>query len=275
MASRVRRIVLPTIGIGLTCALGASAWFLVPVLTVGVGHKAKVLCSGVFVSKRTPAAVLADLQVDDLSVLQYVNASIDTTAQSVAARVLGVERRAVYREGLGCALELDNLTPPSLLDGHRDREVGTGSSDSSPLTPAEWSAADHPNARLDAVVAHAFDEPDASYPRRTRAVVVMQGGKVIAERYSAGIGSDTALAGWSMSKSVMNALVGVLVQEGRLTVDASAPIPEWRQPGDPRAGITLDHLLHMSAGLALDEDQDSPRSVLCGCCSASATSRGS
>ena len=120
MASRVRRLVLPAIGVGLICALGAVAWFVQPVLSIGVGHKARVLCSGVFVSKRTPPAVLADLQVDDLSVLQYVDASIDTVAHTVTARALGVERRAVYREGLGCALELDNLTPPRLPGSDRD-----------------------------------------------------------------------------------------------------------------------------------------------------------
>ena len=60
MATRVRRLVLPTIGIGLACALGAVAWFVAPALTVGVGYKAKVLCSGVFISKRAPATVLAD-----------------------------------------------------------------------------------------------------------------------------------------------------------------------------------------------------------------------
>jgi CubicO group peptidase (beta-lactamase class C family) len=260
MVSRVRRLVLPTIGIVLTCALGASAWFLVPALSVGVGHKARVLCSGVFVSKRPPAAVLADLQVDDLSVLRYVNASIDTVAHTVTARALGVERRAAYREGLGCALELDSPTPPSLLESHRDPEVATGSSDSRRRTPTEGSVAGDPSAQLDAVVARAFEEPDPRYPRRSRAVVVMQSGRIIAERYATGIGSDTALAGWSMSKSVMNALVGVLVQEGRLTVDAPAPIPEWHQPGDPRARITLDQLLRMSSGLRFEEKQDSPRS---------------
>jgi CubicO group peptidase (beta-lactamase class C family) len=260
MASRLRRLLLPTIGIGLTCALGASAWFLAPVLSVGVGHKARVLCSGVFVSKRTPAAVLADLQVDDLSVLKYVNSSIDIAAHTVTARALGVERRAVYREGLGCALELGNLTQPGLLESHRNPRVATESSDSTEVTPTEWSVAGHRNAQLDAVVARAFEEPDARYPRRTRAVVVMQGGRIIAEHYGTGIGSDTALAGWSMSKSVMNALVGVLVQEGRLTVDAPAPIPEWHQPGDPRARITVDQLLRMTSGLRFDEKQDSPRS---------------
>jgi len=225
-----------------------------------VGHKARVLCSGVFVSRRTPAAVLADLQVDDLSVLQYVNASIDTVAHTVTARALGVERRAVFREGLGCALALDNLTPPQLTGRDRNPEVASGSSDRERLTPAAQSVAGHPRALLDAVVAGAFDEPDPQYPRRTRAVVVMQGGGIVAERYAAGIGPDTALPGWSMSKSVMNALVGVLVREGRLAVDAPAPIPEWRRPGDPRAQITLDHLLRMSSGLRFVENQNSPRS---------------
>ena len=98
------------------------------------------------------------------------------------------------------------------------------------------------------------------YPRRTRAIVVLQGGRIIAERYASGIGPDTALAGWSMSKSVTNALVGILVREGRLAVDAPAPIPEWHQPGDPRAGITLDQLLRMSSGLRFAENQSSPRS---------------
>ncbi len=260
MASRVRRLVLPAIGIGLVFALGAVAWFVPPVLSVGVGHKARVLCSGVFVSKRPPAAVLADLQVDDLSVLQYVDASIDTVAHTVTARALGVERRAVYREGLGCALELDNLTPPRLPESDRTPEVATGSGDSGRLTPTEHGVAGQPRGQLDAVVARAFDEPDPRYPRRTRAVVVLQGGRIIAERYEAGIGPDTALAGWSMSKSVVNALVGILVREGRLSIDAPAPIPEWQRPGDPRAGITLDHLLRMSSGLGFEENQDSPRS---------------
>lgn len=260
MPSRVRRLILPTIAIGLTCALGTAAWFVVPVLSVGVGHKAKVLCSGVFVSKRAPSEVLSDLQADDLSILRYVDASIDTVAHTVTSRALGVTRRAVYRDGLGCALALDNLTPPQLLESDRGPKVAAGSSENGGLMPNERTTASRPRAKLVAAVARAFDEPDPQYPRRTRAVVVMQGGEIVAERYAAGIGPNTALAGWSMSKSVINALVGVLVQEGRLKVDAPAPIPEWHHPADPRARITIDQLLRMSSGLRFDEDQDSPRS---------------
>ena len=88
----------------------------------------------------------------------------------------------------------------------------------------------------------------------------MQGGRIIAERYAAGIGPEMPLAGWSMSKSVMNALVGVLVRDGRLAVDAPAPIPKWQHAGDTRARITLDQLLRMSSGLRFEENQNSPRS---------------
>jgi CubicO group peptidase (beta-lactamase class C family) len=260
MVSWLRRLLLPTIGVGLACVLATAAWFTWSVLPVATGHKARVLCSGVFVSKRAAAAVLDDLEVDDLSVLRYVDASIDTAAQTVTARALGVERRAAYREGLGCALALDNLTPPHLPASDADRGVAGGSSNDRRPPRAVDSVTREPGARLAAVVARAFDEPDPQHPRRTRAIVVLHGGTIVAERYAAGIGPDTPLAGWSMSKSVLNALAGVLVHEGRLTLNAPVPIPEWQQPGDPRAAITVDHLLRMSSGLHFEENQDSPRS---------------
>jgi CubicO group peptidase (beta-lactamase class C family) len=259
MVTRSRRLLLSTLGIVLACLLGTAAWFASPILSVAAGHKARVLCSGVFVSKLPATTVLDDLQVDDLSVLRYVDASIDTAARTVTARALGVERRAVYRDGLGCALALDDLTPPQLPASDPAPEVAAGSSDDG-LAPAPGSVIREPSAQLDAVVARAFDEPDPQHPRRTRAIVVLHGGRIVAEHYAAGIGPDTPLAGWSMSKSVLNALVGVLVREGRLTVDAPVPIPEWQRPGDPRAAITVDHLLRMSSGLRFDEDQDSPGS---------------
>jgi CubicO group peptidase (beta-lactamase class C family) len=48
------------------------------------------------------------------------------------------------------------------------------------------------------------------------------------------------------------ALVGVLVGDGKLRLDAPAPIPEWQSPGDARARITVADLLHMSSGLAAE-----------------------
>ena len=119
--------------------------------------------------------------------------------------------------------------------------------------------------RLASAIAPFFEDPALS---ETRALVVMQGGRVIAERYAPGYGPDTRLISWSMAKSVTATLVGLMVADGRLALDEPAPVPEWQTPRDDRAAITLRHLLHMSSGLDHTEmaegdveifDADTPR----------------
>jgi len=84
----------------------------------------------------------------------------------------------------------------------------------------------------------------------TRAVVILQNGKRVYERYAPGYGPGNRLISWSMAKSITSTLVGELVAEGKLELDMPAPVPEWRaSPGDPRASITLRQLLNMSSGL--------------------------
>ncbi|MBN3820394.1 serine hydrolase, partial [Paraburkholderia sp. Se-20369] len=114
--------------------------------------------------------------------------------------------------------------------------------------------------KLQDALAGAFDEPDPAHPRRTRAIVVLYRGKVIAERYAPGFSADMPLPGWSMTKTVTAALIGMLVAQHRLSPDESALLPEWRGTGDPRARITLDELLRMTSGLQFNEDYDDPLS---------------
>jgi CubicO group peptidase (beta-lactamase class C family) len=87
----------------------------------------------------------------------------------------------------------------------------------------------------------------------TRAVVVMHGGAIVAERYAEGYGRDTRFLGWSMSKTVTAVMIGMLVADGRLHLDRSPPIPRWQRAGDPRGEITLRQLLQMRAGLQHEE----------------------
>jgi len=96
---------------------------------------------------------------------------------------------------------------------------------------------------------HAFDEAPSGPRRHTQAVVVVHRDRIIAERYAPGIGVDTPLPGWSATKSVTIALLGVLVRQGRLDMNAPAPIPAWSDPRDPRHAITPDQLLRMTSGL--------------------------
>jgi len=109
-------------------------------------------------------------------------------------------------------------------------------------------------AKLQAAIEAAFAEPHPDHPRRTRALVVVHDGRIVAERYAPGFGASTPLLGWSMSKMAVNALTGLLVQDGCLHLADKALLPEWTHLEDPRAAITFDQLLRMTSGLAFKED---------------------
>ncbi|GAO39944.1 putative hydrolase [Sphingomonas changbaiensis NBRC 104936] len=81
----------------------------------------------------------------------------------------------------------------------------------------------------------------------TRAVLLLVDGRPVAKRYAAGYSDANRFISWSMAKSVTALLVGELVADGKLQLDAPAPVAEWRD--DARRNITLRQLLHMSSGL--------------------------
>ena len=99
-----------------------------------------------------------------------------------------------------------------------------------PLLPEIAGAAvvEPSDPKLKAALDHAFEEPAAPPFRKTKAVVVVHEGTVIAERYADGIGVDTPLLGFSLTKSVINALIGILTQQGGTSPSLPAPVPEWR-----------------------------------------------
>lgn len=117
------------------------------------------------------------------------------------------------------------------------------------LVSTEKLPAEVDRQKLNAAVDNTFTETIPKKIRGTRAVVVVYKGRIIAERYAPGISKDTPLIGWSMTKSITNALVGILVNQGKLSIKDPATVPEWKGPKDPRAAITLDQLLRMSSGL--------------------------
>jgi CubicO group peptidase (beta-lactamase class C family) len=84
---------------------------------------------------------------------------------------------------------------------------------------------------------------------RTYALLVYHNGQIVYERYASGVNATTPMISWSMAKSVTSTLIGILVDEGKLNLDAPAPVAAWQRPGDPRRAITLRHLLNMASGL--------------------------
>jgi CubicO group peptidase (beta-lactamase class C family) len=251
------------IRLGLIAALvvvgGATLYLARQIILVGNGYLAKTVCSGVFLTGRKPQSVLdEEIRSNDPGILRLATVEVDRSAGTVRSRLLGLGGRvAVYREGLGCTLAI----------GVGERELAArGLPLKTTVTvPTPWpapsaAAATPPPspAAVTAALDEAFAEPGPSPSRRTRAVVIVHDGRILAERYGPGYGPDSALPGWSMTKSVVNALVGILVREGRLALDEPLPVPEWSTPGDPRRAITLRQLLQMSDGLRFSESYGNP-----------------
>ncbi|WP_324829002.1 serine hydrolase domain-containing protein [Qipengyuania zhejiangensis] len=92
----------------------------------------------------------------------------------------------------------------------------------------------------------------------TRALVLMHGGRIAVERYAPGYDQDTRFISWSMAKTVTAVMIGMLVADGKLRLDAPAPVPRWQRAGDPRAEITLRQLLQMRSGLEHTEAGEVP-----------------
>lgn len=233
----------------------------------GTGYTSRLLCSGVFLAGRDPQSVKdSDLKVPG-SIFILSSVDYDNKSASASLPILfRFKRTAIYREGLGCTLLIDATEEEvraqaqsgaaSKLPDQKSIPWPTG--DLMPNTPLPPGI---DNKKLSATLDDAFSEPDPKKLRRTRAVVVVYKGRLIAERYAPGFTKDTRLHGWSMTKSVTSAQIGILVGQGKLSVDKPAPVPEWKEPGDPRGEITLSHLLRMSSGLEfLEEYEDNPDS---------------
>lgn len=110
------------------------------------------------------------------------------------------------------------------------------------------------SAKLNPLLDFAFSDPAPETMGETHAFLAVQGGKIVAERYWRGFTQTSTHPSWSQAKSMTQALVGILVREGKMDIHAPADVPEWQSADDPRRAITLDQLLRMSSGLKFAED---------------------
>nr|WP_249159356.1 serine hydrolase [Bradyrhizobium tropiciagri] len=227
---------------------------------VATGFLANILCSETFVSGLEPARIFSETTaaMPGVRLITWaMDYQVDRARKDVTVTLLGLGRsHAIYREGLGCMLDhgvapADGPLPPARPQAALLPEIA-GPSVVAPQSP-----------QLAAALDRAFAEPAEPPFRRTRAIVVLKDGRIVAERYADGVGVDTPLLGFSATKSVISALTGILVRDGRLTVDQPVPIAAWRNPDDPRHVITVDQLLRHTAGLAIGSSlQASLASVL-------------
>jgi CubicO group peptidase (beta-lactamase class C family) len=214
---------------------------------------AKVICSAVFVTGLDPDFAAENVGFFVAPVAQRAKLGkpvVDRTAREVRITLpSGVVRVARHLGDQGCLTLPEGettlrYTPKPITK----RTAGSPAAPwpmgdaltNEPLPPGLDAAA------LKSVVDTAFD-PAAM----TAAFVVTWKGRLVAERYGAGISAATPLESWSMGKSLIATLVGLLIQQGAYQLEQKAPIPEWQAAGDPRAEIRIVDILRMSSGLRI------------------------
>ncbi len=240
----------------LVLVVSVVSYLLIKFPPIMAGVAAKTMCSCVFVMGRSTESVIQK----ELAVFPGLS-SAEITFQdslSVSASILGSTRKAIFRKGIGCTLlaeraEEEVLRQPITLA----KPIQT---DSLP-----WPTGNQvPETKIDGVdyiriseaIDEAFVESNPEEPKNTLAVVVVYDGQLIGEKYAPGINYNSPLLGWSMTKSITNAMVGLLVLDGRLRLDQPAPVPEWAN--DKRKHITINNLMQASSGLAWDETYNFP-----------------
>jgi CubicO group peptidase (beta-lactamase class C family) len=245
----MKRILLWAAGLIVLLAIAAAIyWRPDRALRVASGLTAHSLCSAAFISGLDPQSTADELVKPMLPgfvgpLLRY---HVDRTLKTVDASVAGlVPLRAVFTEGFGCRLVIDPRNKSVL-----------------PVTPREASPPDSfgpatqvatTDPAINAALTLEFTEQAAQRPRFVKAIVIVKDGRVVAERYAPGFTLDTPLLSYSVAKSVTNALLGILVQQGRLSVDQHVEAPEWQRSGDPRTALVIDDLLRMSSGIDAPE----------------------
>jgi len=236
----VRRVLAAVVVLVLVAVVGGY-WYERPLLLTGTGYAAHNACAVEKVAGRSDPAT--DLPPNPLVPYLRTARTGDGGAKGSLLGVLAGQR-AWYTDGFGCTLAADR---PHLSPATR---VAPGAN---PFTAA---AAPSPSPAVRTAIARAFgDDLQAAGKEAlgTRAVVVVHGGKIVAERYADGFSAGTPQLGWSMSKSVTSLMVGMLVQQGKVSVGDDHLRPEWT---DERAGITVQQLLQMTSGLSWDETYD-------------------
>ncbi|HEY2249361.1 MAG TPA: serine hydrolase [Bradyrhizobium sp.] len=226
-------------------------------IRAATGSVADALCAKTFVSGLDPEASFAEIMDrPGIRRLKFgMRYQLDRVARQLDVSVAGLfATHTISRDGFGCVRVLGGKEPYLL----KADIVALKTPKAPPLLPeiAGAELVEPSEPALKAALDHAFEEPAEPPLRRTKAIVVVRDGRIIAERYAPGIGVDTPLPSFSMAKSMINALLGVMTQHGLTSPSLPAPIPEWRGADDPRREIEVGHLMRMTSGLALDETGD-------------------
>lgn len=243
--------VLGYTSIGLLVVVVVTVFLNYPKLTILTGYSAKHMCSSVFMANRS--VEFTDTKDNNFSPVHLADDVINREERSAVASVFGLkERKAIYRDGVGSVL-INGSYDKNLVFAKPNRSIHKNNLSfpygDLPQKDTLFTNVDY--NKIDGVVSSIFDAKGENI-QKTRAVLVIYKDHIIKEQYAEGLDKDSKLLGWSMTKSVLATMFGVLQKQGKLDINQKAPIDEWRN--DERKEITINNLLQMNCGLDWEED---------------------
>ncbi len=212
------------------------------------------MCSSVFLAHRS--VEFTDTYDNNFDPVHLAEDQVDMKQKTASASLFGLkERKAIYREGLGSVLVDDDFDEKASVLTPNRTKTNTGLAypyGSLQQKDTIFETIDY--NKIHKTVSSIFDE-EGEYIQKTRAVLVIYKDQIIAEKYIEGLTNDSRLLGWSMTKSILSTVYGVLQKQGKIVLKDKAPIAEWQN--DDRKEITINNLLQMNSGLEWDEDYGS------------------
>ncbi|UAM97837.1 beta-lactamase family protein [Polaribacter litorisediminis] len=218
-----------------------------PKLNIIAGYSAKNAASSVFVANRSLA--FTDTTDNNFSPINLASDQVQMPKKAVISSVFGLlSRTSFYREGTGSVVALKEedihksyLAPKrGVPDNDTPFPYGNAAQKDTVFTNVDYEQLEN---ALDVL----FDPEN-----KTRAAVVVYKNQIIAERYAAGFDQESKILGWSMTKSIVGTLFGVLEHQNKMNVFDKAPFNDWQN--DERSQITIHNLLQMNSGLEWNED---------------------
>ena len=220
-----------------------------PKLNILAGYSAKNTASSVFLGERSLS--FTDTTDNNFSPVNLATNSIDKQKKTASSSVFGLlTRKSIIREGLGSVLTLDKKDEKSNYKTPKRRKTVNDT------IPYPYGNGSHKDSVFESIDYKKLNETVNSIfgVRKTRAVLVLYKDQIIAEKYSEGFTKDSRILGWSMTKSIMSTVFGILEHQQKINIQDKAPVESWQN--DARKEITIHNLLQMNSGLEWDENYD-------------------